>query len=409
MNSISDRLSIAVVSSSVGKSPDEITYSFVFDEVFRLAQRGLRVHVIRSKIEEDSISCGIRFHGIKRKIDFKALNILIKNPNKFKIFSWLKNPARVYWESLYALNISQVIRRNNIDLIHAHFAYPEGLAGLLAKRVTGKPLIVTVHGYDILTEESVKYGLRLNKNFDAIIKWVLNEADAVITASNATFKEAHKIISAHENIYLIPNGVDVQRFNPHLNGSYLKEKLKIGEDKVVFTLRHHKPVYGIEFLIKAVPLVLREKKDITFVVGGDGPLRHYHEKLAEKLNVKNKIIFTGRIPHDEVLFYYSVSDIVVVPSLQEAFGLVVSEAMACGKPVIGTNVGGIPDQIIDGYNGFLVKPRSPKDIAEKIIWLLENQEEAKVMGMRGRKIVEEKFNIERRIDKIIELYKCLLS
>ncbi|MEM1583004.1 MAG: glycosyltransferase family 4 protein, partial [Candidatus Bathyarchaeia archaeon] len=124
---------------------------------------------------------------------------------------------------------------------------------------------------------------------------------------------------------------------------------------------------------------------------------------------KDKVIFTGRIPQDEVPYYYSMSDIVVVPSLQEAFGLVVSEAMACGKPVIGTNVGGIPDQIIDGYNGFLVKPRSPEDIAEKIIWLLENQEEAKVMGMRGRKIVEEKFNIERKMDRIIELYKSLLS
>ncbi|MEM2570008.1 MAG: glycosyltransferase [Candidatus Bathyarchaeia archaeon] len=404
-------LAVVIVSSSVGKSPRDIIYSFVFDEIFRLAQRGLKVHVVRSKVEEDSILSGIYFHGIKRKFDPMILNTLLRNSREFRLLSWLRNPARIYWESLYALNISRVIKKNDVGLIHAHFAYPEGLAGLLAKRMTDKPLIVTVHGYDILTEESVKYGLRLNKNFDAIIKWVLNEADAVITSSNATFKEARKIISAHENIYLIPNGVDVQRFNPHLNGSYLKEKLKIGEDKVVFTLRHHELKYGIEFLIKAAPLVLRERNrnNVMFVVGGDGPLRNYHEKLAEKLNIKDKVIFTGRIPQDEVPYYYSMSDIVVVPSLQEAFGLVVSEAMACGKPVIGTNVGGIPDQIIDGYNGFLVKPRSPEDIAEKIIWLLENQEEAKVMGMRGRKIVEEKFNIERKMDRIIELYKSLLS
>jgi len=98
-----------------------------------------------------------------------------------------------------------------------------------------------------------------------------------------------------------------------------------------------------------------------------------------------------------------------VPSLQEAFGLVVSEAMACGKPVIGTRVGGILDQVIDGYNGFLVEPRNSAQIAERILWLIENPDEARRMGMNGRKIVEEKFNIDKRIEKIISIYEEFLS
>ena len=109
-----------------------------------------------------------------------------------------------------------------------------------------------------------------------------------------------------------------------------------------------------------------------------------------------------------ICYYYAMSDIVVVPSLQEAFGLVVAEAMASGKPVIGSNVGGIPDQIIDGYNGFLVQPRKPKEIAEKILWLINNPEEARRMGMNGRRIVEEKFDINKRIDRLISLYHRIL-
>jgi glycosyltransferase involved in cell wall biosynthesis len=155
--------------------------------------------------------------------------------------------------------------------------------------------------------------------------------------------------------------------------------------------------------------VTEKKNDVLFVIGGDGSLRHYHEQLATKLGVKEKIMFIGRIPPTEVPYYDAMSDIVVVPSLQEAFGLVISEAMACGKPVIGTKVGGIPDQIIDSYNGFLVQPRDPKEIAEKILRLIENPEEAKRMGMNGRKIAEKKFDISKRIDRIVSLYVNLVA
>lgn len=162
-------------------------------------------------------------------------------------------------------------------------------------------------------------------------------------------------------------------------------------------------------MIRAAPLVIKEKDDAVFVIGGDGALRNFHEQLAIKLGVKGNIIFTGRIPASEVPYYYAMSDMVVVPSLQEAFGLVVSEAMASGKPVIGTEVGGIPDQIIDVYNGFLVQPRHAAELAEKILSLINNPKKAKRMGTNGRKIVEEKFNLDKKINRIISLYETLLA
>ena len=402
------RLSVASISTSVGKTPEDITYSFVFDEAYRLAQKGVEVHVVRSKIERESVSYRIHFHGIERKYDIQALSLLARNITCYPPISLLRKPTTLYWENLYALNVSKVVEKNDVSLIHAHFAYPEGLIGLSAKRRTGKPLVVTVHGYDILVEPSVGYGIRLSLRFDNIVRKVLNEADAVITASWATFSESSRIVGKTGKVYLVPNGVDIERFKPRLDGSLMKRRWGISDHvKVVFTLRAHEPNYGIEYLLRAASLLKRD--DVIFVIGGDGSLRPYHEQLAVDLGIKEKVIFVGKIPQIEVPYYYAMSDIVVVPSLQEAFGLVVSEGLAHGKPVIGTKVGGIPDQIVDGYNGFLVKPKDPKEIAEKILWLVEHPDAAKQMGENGRKIVVEKFDINKRIEKIISLYEKLSS
>lgn len=350
------------------------------------------------------------FHDVKNKVSFEALKTALKNFLYYPQISLLRKPWIIYWENLYAFHVAKIVEKHAVDLIHAHFAYPEGFVGVLAKRAIRKPLIVTLHGRDILTEPSVGYGIRLSRRYDALIRKTLEEADSIVVASSAVYDEARKIIGSEDKIHLIPNGVDIQEFNPNLDGSRIRGKLKVDEEyTVIFTLRHHEPTYGIEYLIRAIPLVLRREKNVMFVIGGEGSLKRYHERLALKLGVKDRVVFTGRIPRTEAPYYYAMSDVVVVPSLQEAFGLVVTEAMACGKPVIGTDVGGISDQIIDGFNGFLVPSKNPEAIAERIIWLINNPGKAKCMGRNGRRIVEEKFNIEKRIDKIINLYDNILG
>jgi L-malate glycosyltransferase len=401
--------SVAVISGTVGKSPDDIGYSFVFDEALAISKQGVNVHVIRSRYEKDFFSNGMHFHGLKRKFEPVSLSFFLRSLRTYPGLSFLWKPQGIYWETLYAVNACRAIERNEIDIIHAHFAYPEGFVGLLAKKRTGKPLIVTVHGYDILIESTIGYGERLNKRINKIVSSVLKNADAVIAASNATFNEVSKIIDRNDKVHLIPNGVDVQKFNPFINGCDIKEKLGIGADSMIFALRSHEPKYGLEYLIRAASVVKQDRADVTFVIGGDGPLRQYHEQLANKLNLRSKIIFTGRIPQEDAPFYYAASDIVVVPSLQEAFGLVATEAMASGKPVIGTNVGGIPDQVIHGNTGFLVNPRNPAEIAEKILWLVNNPLAAKNMGNNGRKVAEDKFDLKDRINRITSLYQQILA
>lgn len=402
-------MSIVVATPQIGSSPKSVSCSFVFDEVHRLAKKGVNVHVVNEVQGGTSIDNGVYFHGLKKWVDVGAVVSTIKNLHTYPPISLMRRPASIYWENLLARNIIEVVVDCKSDLIHAHFAYPEGVAGLLAKRETKRPLIVMLHGDDILVEPQNHYGLRLSKSVDTSIKWVLNGADLVIAASNATYNEACRIVKETKKVHLVPNAVDTEKFNPSLDCSWVKKKLNIENCSVIFALASHSPVHGLEYLIKAVPIVTKEKDDVVFVIGGEGSLRTFHEQLAAKLGVKEKVKFVGLISRNQTPYYFAASDMLVVPSLQMAFGIVVSEAMACGKPVISSRVSGALDQIIDGTNGFLIKPQSPAEIAEKILWLLNNPISAKRMGMRGREIVEKKFNMDTRIEDILSLYRELLE
>jgi glycosyltransferase involved in cell wall biosynthesis len=405
---IMDKISLALVSGPIPKDFSNPYYSFVFEEAYKLAQKGINIHAIRCFKEKDSTSFGINYYGLKSSLETR-IPLIIKHNKALPWKSYLIPPWSLMSISNYARTVSNVVRQQNLDLIHGHFAYPEGFVGLLAKYETKKPLVVTVHGSDILVEPSTGYGIRLSSKYDAVVRKVLQEADAIIAASKTTFNEVCNIVKNSEKVHLIPNGVDTLRFNPNVDFSALKHKLSVNNKFVVFSLRSHEPKYGLEYLIRSVKIVTNQRDDVLFIIGGEGSLRQYHEKLAFELGVKDKIIFAGKISSEDLPMYYGLSYIVVVPSLQEAFGLVVSEAMASGKPVIGSNVGGIRDQINEGYTGFLIEPRDPIKIAEKILWLINNQKEANIMGFQGKQEVSEKFNIEKRTDHIKELYLKLIQ
>jgi len=403
-------MNVLAVSAPVGRSPREIACSFVFDEVVRLAKRGLKVSVARFRFEGDAKACGVSFYDVLRSQVF-TLFLGLNKIAFFPINALLRSPFSLYSELLYSKHIEDLIKRLEPDLLHAHFAYPEGWAAYLAKVGLRQriPLVVTLHGYDILVEPSVGYGIRLSKRYETLVKKVLNAADAVIVASRAVFNEAASLVKDVGKIHLIPNGVDTKRFNPKLKGDAVKKRFAIEDEQVIFTLRHHRPVYGISYLLLAAKLILDKRKDVAFIIGGDGPLLGYHKVLARRLGISSCVFFTGKIPREEVPLFYAASDVVVVPSLQEAWGLVATEAMACGKPVVASRVGGLPDQVIDGYNGFLVPPRDPKALADRILYLLENPSEAKRMGLNGRKLTVERFDIEKRVDKIVKLYQELVK
>lgn len=406
-------MKVLIASAPFPQSSEEIRSSFVYQEAIKISERNVEVHVARGlgsiwEKRRDLILDNVNIHNFSRKIDVSLLTFSLKGSVEFPITA-LVHPDTVARLLPSAWFISKLARVHQVDLIHAHFAYPDGFAAFLARKTLERPLIVTLHGVDILTEPSLKYGIRLKNYYDIIVRKVLAHADKVIVASNYVYREAISAGCDKERLVYLPNGIDLQRFNTHIDGSFVKKRLGITNRPIIFTLRAHEAKNGIEYLIKAVPLVLKEMPEAIFIIGGDGPLRVYHELLAKRLGILKSIFFVWRIPQKQLPFYYAACDVFVIPSIIEAFGLVTGEALASGKPVIGTNVGGIPDIVADGINGILVRPRNPQEIAKQIIVLLQNPELRKEMGIKGRRIMEEKFDIKKRIDRILSIYSELLN
>jgi glycosyltransferase involved in cell wall biosynthesis len=149
----------------------------------------------------------------------------------------------------YSRGIEKLVRKHDVDLIHAHFAYPEGSVGLTAKNRTGRPLLVTLHGCGVLVEPTVSYGSRIDLEIDHLVGRVLQEADEVIAGSSATYNIALKLGCSRSRLSLIPNAVDLRRFSLDIDKFWAREKLGLADRPIVFTLRPHEPQKGIEYLI----------------------------------------------------------------------------------------------------------------------------------------------------------------
>jgi len=409
------RLSVAVISGPVGKRPEDIIYSFVFDEVYRLAQQGVEVHVIRSEVERESISYGIRFHGIEKKIDVGALHLLFKNILMYPLISLLRKPTSLYWENLYASNVSRVIERSNVNLIHAHFAYPEGFVGVLAKRKTKKPLIVTCHGYDINVVPEVSYGIRLRKNYDALVRMVLESADAIICVSNNLKEKVLKLGATKEKTFVVFNAVDLDLFRPSLKHelneiSEIRKQFGVSDDDfLILNARHLRPIYGIEYLIYAAKIVTKYVKNAKFIIAGEGDLREKLNTMIRNMNLDKNVKLIGTIPRALMPKLMRTSSLYVNTSLADGMSPSMLEACACGLPIVSFDVGGANDIIDDGINGFLVPLKDYKMLASRIIYLLQNIDVLKRMSVMARKKAEKLFNLNDRIDAILSIYQKIMN
>ena len=203
-------------------------------------------------------------------------------------------------------------------------------------------------------------------------------------------------------------GVDTQKFNPRERSEKLRRELGVLDSPMIISLRNLESIYDIESLVKSVPLVLKDASEAKFVIAGKGSEEATLKKLAESLGISDSIRFVGFIPNDEIPQYLASADIYVCTSLSDS-GLATStkEAMACGLPVVITDIEVNKEWIEDGKNGFLVPTKDPESLAEKIITLLRNEEIRMRFRKIGRKMVKEKFEYNREMEKMEKLYKEL--
>jgi len=398
-------MKILVIASNVSKTPAGTAYPFIFDEIYRLVKRGIELHVVRSRVEDDEYSYNIYFHGLGKDLDINMFFSYIQKLFRISPMGLLRSPKVIYLEGKYYSKLIEIVEKFKIDIIHAHFAYPEGVVGLSVKAMTGRLLVVTTHGYDLQLVPEIRYGARLSPRIDHLVRKVINDADVVIVPSRRMYKIAVDLVNDPQKIHLIHNGVDINMFNPNIERSLIRKVLKIKEDEIlILAARNLYPVYGIEYLIKAIPEVIKHYEKIKVLIVGEGPMRCYLYQLSQKMSVDETVIFVGRVPRTLMPLYLAAADICCLPSLMEGLPIFLLESLASGKPIVATRVGGIPEAVINGYNGYLVKPKDPQSLASALLELILSPTKMRAFGQNSRRIAEEKFNIEKRIDKLINVY-----
>ncbi len=237
---------------------------------------------------------------------------------------------------------------------------------------------------------------------------ILGRADKIIVSSLDYAKNSNvkNILEKNPEKFIeVPFGVDVEKFSPTPSKNELLQKLGLSQsDKIILFVggldRAHY-FKGLEILIKA----RAEVPNAKILVVGDGDLRPHYEEMVKGLGLDDQVVFAGSVAAKDLPDYYNLADVLVLPSLDqsEAFGIVLIEAAACGKPVIASNLPGVRSVVEYGINGFTVSPGNAKELAEKINYFLNNPDEAKRFGVAGRERVLEKYDLKKlgeRLEKI---------
>jgi len=262
----------------------------------------------------------------------------------------------------------KTIRRHHLSfhLIHAHFIWSAGYAGARLKEEYGVPFVVTAHGYDI-------YLLPFrDREWKEKIEYVLNTADHIITVSKSNLA-CIKQLDVSTPVTVIPNGFRSDLFYPR-DSSECRKILNLPQDKkIILTVGNLEPIKGQMHLVDAIKEIIRERKDILCIIVGAGKIRSKLERQIRSLGLEENVILAGGKPHGEIPLWMNACDIFVLPSLNEGNPTVMFEALGCGKPFVGTKVGGVPEVITSDEYGLLVEPANPEDLAEKILVALDRE------------------------------------
>ena len=304
---------------------------------------------------------------------------------------------------LYSFFIPRYILKNitKPDLIHARFTYLDGYGCLNIFKKWNIPLIVDIRG-GLEFEEyyfSPLFGKKQRKT--------INSANKILCVANWQVKRGLELGIPEEKLKCIPMGVDINKFKPR-DKEKIRQDFNILEEKIILFVGQLNKEKGVHDLLDAISQVISKsyyKKDVRVIIIGDGSEKGNLMNLSKQLGITDLVTFTGQIIGEQLTKWYSLADLFVLPSLTEGRPNVINEAMASECPIVATNICGIPEQVKDGYNGFLVEPKNVELLAEKISYLLNNEKEMIGMGKNGRKrIIDEGWTWEGYANKIKMIY-----
>lgn len=322
-------------------------------------------------------------------------------PNmKASLLAKMQMPLLIISEFISA---SRIIKKEKIGLIHAHWMLPQGLVGAFLKKRFRVPLLVTIHGSDLFPLK--------NLIFKNLQKFVVKNADFITINTEATKNELlGRFPEASRKVKVVPMGINPDFFKK----LKIKKPAKYLKNKLLLFIGRLSDQKGLQYFIDALPEVIRKEPTAKLLIIGEGPFKAGLEKKISENRIKDNVEFLGSLPASEVSKYHNYADVFVLPSLAnktgtEALGLALMEAMASECAVVGTNVGGIPSLIKNGYNGLLVKQKNSKELAEAIINLLKNRKRAKMMGQNASNFIRKNYSWEKIGNQFLMIYKDIVG
>lgn len=315
--------------------------------------------------------------------------------NEIEVHSTANSSRNKYMYPFASSEVKELIREFKPDILHAHYASSYGFLGALSGF---HPFVVSVWGSDVYDFPHKGF---LQK---AIFKFNLKRADRICSTSHIMAEEIKKYTG--KQITVIPFGVDLNAFKP-LSVHHVFEHNAI----VIGTVKTLEEGYGIEYLIDAFSRLRVRLKNypIKLLIIGKGSLEKELKTKVKDMLIEGDTVFTGFVAPSGVPYYHNMLSIAVFPSLSESFGVSVVEAMACEKPVVVTNVGGLPEVVENNVTGLVVPPANTKKLADALEILVKDESMRIAFGKQGRQRVERLYNWENNLSSMVNVYKELLA
>jgi N-acetyl-alpha-D-glucosaminyl L-malate synthase BshA len=300
-----------------------------------------------------------------------------------------------------ATKMLETFELQSLDLLHVHYAIPHSVSAFLARSMAAPrrlPFITTLHGTDITLVGS-------NREYLPITRFSIEQSDGVTAISRYLQKKTVQEFDIKKPIEVIPNFVNCDIYRRSAADA-LRAQIAPGGEPILMHLSNFRPVKRITDAIEIFALV-RERMPAKLVMIGDGPDRSAAEYLASRKGLQRDVHFLGKqdFIHDKL----GSADLFLLPSQLESFGLAALEAMACEVPVIATNVGGVPEVVENGVDGYLVEPGDVAGAARHAIAILSRADRGREMGQRARANAEKKFSASRIIPRYESLYQRVVS
>ncbi|WNB93749.1 N-acetyl-alpha-D-glucosaminyl L-malate synthase BshA [Bacillus sp. NEB1478] len=349
-----------------------------------LAERGHEIHFITSSVP-------FRLGKFYPNIFFHEVEV-----NNYSVF---KYPP---YDLALASKMAEVAKREKLDILHVHYAVPHAVCAVLAKQMLDDniKIVTTLHGTDITV-------LGYDPSLSEMIKFGIDKSDVVTAVSHQLKADTEKLLNIKNNIKPVHNFVDERVYYRRENNHELKNTYGIGDDeRVIVHISNFRPVKRIQDVIQSFAHIRKEIKSKLLLIG-NGPELTVACEMVKKLKIEDDVLFLGK--QENVGELFSICDLKLLLSEKESFGLVLLEAMACGVPVIGTNIGGIPEVIVDNETGYLVEVGNTKEVAEKAIDLLNDDEKHKRFAQKAVLHVRENFHSENIVNAYEDIYNSLVK